>query len=497
MPTTESAVRASVAVLALALTAGAPRAHAQRTPRPVPPELPTVWTPPPGTQRSHEAAGFAKILCSAIFITGRDATAAADQDGYFVAPNEMRSTLRGYAIDRDRHAVRVTTGDGIGREARQYGSQGCVTLAEGGDTVQFTPQRVDPAPTNTANRPWPLGDVLPSTPLPTAIKPALLAEAMDAAFADAAGLTAAVVVLHKGRLIAERYGPGITDTTRLPGWSMGKSVTATLTARLIQQGAFKLTDRAPIAEWSDPADPRHGIRIIDILRMSSGLRLLAPLDPDYSPARGYSDHLYVYTGAMDAQRYAITRPPQWMPNTVGRYRNTDPLTLNFLIRQEITRRGENYLAWPQRELFDKLGVRHFTLETDVSGGFLLQGYEHGSARDWARIAQLTLNDGMWNGERLLPKGWLDVVRTPAPAWPGLEYGGMWWLNRTKSFPVPEDAFYMAGVGGQFTLVIPTHDLVVVRLGHYAGAARGEEQLKRALKLLMEAVPQSRAVWNPR
>jgi CubicO group peptidase (beta-lactamase class C family) len=464
---------------------------------PAPRQLPTAWTPPPGQQAHHEAAGFAKVLCSAVFITGRDSAASAREDGYFVSPLASRRALRGYTIDRERRSVRVTTAEGSIRQARQIGSQGCVTLPEGSDTVTFTPERVEPAQSNRADRPWPLGDILPSTPLPATINVAKLNAAMDAAFADPEGLTAAVVVLYKGQLIAERYAPGVTDTTRLPGWSMGKSVTATLIGRLIQLGALRLTDRAPVKQWSDPSDPRHRIRLIDILRMSSGLRLYGPFDPDYNAALGYADHLYVYTGAIDAQRYAITRPPQWLPNTVGRYRNTDPLSLNYIIRQTIAKRGESYLSWPQRNLFDALGIRHFTIETDVSGGFLLQGYELGAARDWARLAQLTLNDGMWNGARLLPKGWLDVARTPARAWPGLEYGGMWWLNRKREFPVPEDAFYMAGVGGQFNFVVPTHDLVITRLGHFKGAEKGEAALKRAMVLLMEAVPQQRAVWRPR
>jgi CubicO group peptidase (beta-lactamase class C family) len=341
-----------------------------------------------------------------------------------------------------------------------------------------------------------MGDVVAKEPLPAGVNAAKLASALDAAMSPAEALTAAFLVVYKGKIIGERYQKGLDHTTRLPGWSMGKSVTATLMARLIQEKQYELWQRAPIAEWQGADDPRRDIRIADIFRMSSGLRIHAPQDPDFDRAQGYPDHLYFYTGAVDAQRWAITRPPAWPANTVGRYRNTDPLTLAYLVKQAAAVRHEDYFSFPQKLLFDKIGVRRYLTEPDVSGGFMGQGYELAPARDWARIAMLYLTDGVWNGERLLPEGFVDFVRTPAPAWSRPEYGGMWWLNRLKSFPVPEDAFSMQGVGGQTTLVIPTHDLVVVRLGHYKGANAGGKALRNALELLMQAIPQSRPAWQP-
>ena len=170
--------------------------------------------------------------------------------------------------------------------------------------------------------------------------------------------------------------------------------------------------------------------------------------------------------------------------------------LNHLIKKAVVARGAEYLSHPQRHLFDKLGIRRMLLETDPHGNFLLQGYVLGTGRDWVRLGLLYLLDGVWNGKRLLPEGWVDFVRTPAPAWSMPVYGGMFWLNRTKRWPVPEDAYFMAGAGGQYTIVIPTHDLVVARLGHYKGVEAGEEALARALATLMEAVPQVREVWQP-
>jgi CubicO group peptidase (beta-lactamase class C family) len=179
---------------------------------------------------------------------------------------------------------------------------------------------------------------------------------------------------------------------------------------------------------------------------------------------------------------------------VGRYRNTDPVLVNYLVRLAVEKRGEEYLSFPQRALFDPLGIRTMVLETDPHGNFLLQGYEFGSGRDWARLGTLFLQDGVWNGRRLLPEGYVRFVSTPAPAWEADQrpiYGGFFWLNRDGSLPVPREAYYMAGAGGQTTLIVPTHDLVVVRLGHYRGAGPGSVGFRRALALLMEAVPSSR------
>ena len=487
---------ATVAWLAVTLAHSATALAQNKPPRTFPPELPTTWTPPPGTQADHEAAGFAKILCSALFVTGRTLREAAAEDGFFIAPLASRRNVTDTIVDRARQSVTVRARGGVPHTARRYGDQGCVILPPGDDSVHFAPHRVVSTLRDGASVSWPMGDRVAPTPLPAEIDQAALAAATDAAFAPDSALTAAWVVVYKGRIIAERYRAGVTDRTRLPGWSMGKSVSATVLGRLMQEQYAGLWDAAPIPEWQSPGDGRRKIRIADILRMSSGLRFVSTFDPNYDPTMGYPDHLYVYTGAIDGFRYAATRPQQWPPNTVGLYRNGDPLLVNYIIRRLVEAKGEDYFSSWQRHLFDKIGVRHMTMETDPFGNFLLMGDDFAPARDFARIAQLYLQDGVWNGERLLPVGWRDFARTPAPAWPGKEYGGMWWLNRNHEFPVPEDAFAMEGVGGQTTLVIPTHDLVVVRMGHYKGGVVSGASLANAMTLLMKAVPQLRPAWQP-
>jgi CubicO group peptidase (beta-lactamase class C family) len=456
-------------------------------------ELPTEYVPPPGDALWHDTSGFAKILCSAVFITGLDPDFAAENIGYFTAPYEERSKVTDRKIDTDKKEVHLTLPDGVVRTAKYFGDQGCITLPIGEDKLHFTPVKVPSSLPDASKTPWPMGDVLPDEPLPKEIDADKLGKAVEAAFEPPEGMTAAFVVTWKGRIIGERYRDGITMHTPLESWSMGKSLTATLMGVLVQQGAYKLDEPAPIPEWQEEGDPRAKIRIEDILHMSSGLRFRAPMDPDYDPAIGYPDHLYVYTGGVNSFHYAATRPQQWPPNTVGRYHNSDPVLTNYLIRLAVEKRGEEYLSFPRRALFDKIGVRDMVIETDPYGDFLLQGYEFASGRDWARLGNLYLQDGVWNGERILPEGYAKFVSTLAPAWKAdgrPVYGAFFWINGDGGFPIPKEAYSMQGAGGQYTIMIPSHDLVVVRLGHYKGAEAGQKGLSNALALLMEAVPES-------
>ena len=454
-------------------------------------ELDTPYVAPPGDPLVHHAAGFAKVMCSAVFITGLDPEFAAENVGYFTAPYEVRARLGKPVVDREHKQVHVAVPGGVTRTAVYLGDQGCVTLPLGKDSVNFQPIKLKTSLRAASTQAWPMGDVLPNEPLPPELDMAMVKRALDAAFDPPEGKTAAFVVTWRGRLIAEQYAPGITAQTPLESWSMGKSVTATLMGALIQQSAYQLWQPAPIPEWQEGKDLRSEIRIADLLHMSSGLRIKALEDPDYDPAGTYADHLYLYTGGVDSFHYAATRPLQWLPGKVGRYRNTDPVLTNYLIRLAVEKRGEEYLSFPRRALFDKLGMRTMVLETDPFGNFLAQGYEFASARDWARLGNLYLQDGVWNGDRILPENFVQFVSTLAPAWVADHnpvYGGFFWVNGDGSYPVPRSAYFMSGAGGQKTMIIPSHDLVVVRLGHFKGADAGLKSFKKSLALLMEAVP---------
>ncbi len=454
-------------------------------------ELKTEYQAPPGDPLEHHAAGFAKIMCSAVFITGLDPDFAAENVGYFSAPYEERAKLGKPVIDLEKKTIQVTVPNGVTRTAIYTVGQGCIALPMGENKLYFKPKPIHPATEENPETHWPMGDKVPDEPFPKEIDEIKVLEAVNAAFDPAEGMTATFVVTWKGQFLAERHASGITEDTPLESWSMGKSLTATLMGILMQRGVYSLNQAAPIPEWQEEGDPRAKITIANILNMSSGIRIRAPQDPDYDPSLGYPDHLYLYTGGVNSFTYAATRPQQWPPNTVGRYRNTDPVLVNYLIRLGVERSGEDYLSFPQRALFDKIGIRTMVMETDPYGNFLTQGYEFASGRDWARLGNLYLQDGVWNGERILPEGFVKFVSTLAPAWKEDSrpvYGGFFWLNGNETFPIPKEAYYMAGAGGQYTIIIPSHDLVVVRLGHFKGSSEGTKALSNALALLMEAVP---------
>lgn len=457
-------------------------------------EISDAWTPPPGNPLTHFTVAYAKLMCSAVFVSGMEPefARATMGDGNALAAVAHRAKAGVPVVDRKRREVRVTTKSGITRTARYLGDQGCVSIPEGAGGTSFQPKPVPrrlPAAAKTA---WPLGDVV-APDAANGLDPARLKAVVDAAFAPDDALTQAFVITWKGQIIAERYGPGATAQTPLEGWSMGKSIAASVMGVLMQQGIYSLDQPAPIPEWQGAGDRRKDIRIRDILNMSSGLRIRAEQDPDYVYDGGYPDHWYYYTGN-NAFAYAASRPQQWAPGVIGRYRNTDPVLINYLVRLAVEKNGGEYLTFPQTALFDRIGIRSAVLETDATGNFLTQGYDLMAGRDWARLGNLYLQDGVWNGERILPEGYAKFVSTLAPAWVAdgrPVYGGLFWINGDGAMPIPKDAYFMAGAGGQYTIIIPSHDLVIVRLGRFAGTRPGTASLNKSLGLLMSLVPPSR------
>jgi CubicO group peptidase (beta-lactamase class C family) len=295
-----------------------------------------------------------------------------------------------------------------------------------------------------------------------------------------------MVVIHRGRIIGERYADGWGPYTPQISWSMGKSIAATLTGVLVQQGALAIDRPAPVPEWQNELDPRRDIMLADLLRMSSGLDFdNFGLNPN-SSYDAANEHFRIYFDALDVFAHAVDQPLRFEPGTVWRYRNSDPLTLMRVARHIVETRGDDWLSFPQRALFDRIGARSFVLETDAWGNFIITGFDYGGTRDWARLGLLYLRGGEWEGERILPAEWASFVSTPAPGDPSRGYGGLFWLNRGGAQDrLPEDAYWMAGYMGQITMIIPSADLVVVRQGPSPGGdgAYIEEFVVRILEAI--------------
>ena len=255
------------------------------------------------------------------------------------------------------------------------GSQGCQIMPEDGSGRHFTPTTIVTSLPPAATMGWPMGDRGVDSVGCGSGRAALAAEC---AFADPEMHAAAFLVLHRGKIVCEKYAAGITPSTQLESWSMGKSLTATLIGMLLHEGGhFELTDPAPIPAWQH--DERSKIRVLDLLQMSSGLRFSGFDSPCESWDHGRPDHALPYSEAIDCFEWACSRPAEHPPGTVGRYRNCDPLALGYLVRKAAERKavaaGESdteaaYLSYPQRTLFDKLGIREQVLETDLWGNFI-------------------------------------------------------------------------------------------------------------------------------
>jgi CubicO group peptidase (beta-lactamase class C family) len=430
--------------------------------------------PAASDEHRYAAAMGAHHLCSGVFVVGRDYRRSPEQvlkEDVSRFPVFRWQDDFEYNVDEEKRTATVW-GPGVEpRTARYNGDQGCSILPPGEEQVYYQPVDVPRSLPEASTQEWPTGDAGAKGPLPPDVDEAELGSALDWAMEQPQN-TRALVVAYKGRILGERYAPGFTKDTPQISWSQGKSITAALIGVLVQKGLLDVEDPAPVAEWRDPEDPRSEIEVLHLLRMSSGLDFKNwGLDQpnSWTPE---NEHFRVYFDALNVFDHAVDQPLEILPNSQFRYRNSDPLTLGRIVRQVVEANGEDYLTFPQRALFDPIGARNFVLETDPYGNFIMTGYDFGSAWDWTRFGLLYLWDGVWEGQRILPEGWVELISTAAPGAPEKNYGGLFWLNRGGAMDrVPEDAFWAAGFMGQTTLVIPSKDMVVVRLGPSPGEFR--------------------------
>ena len=267
--------------------------------------------------------------------------------------------------------------------------------------------------------------------------------------------TLAVAVMQNDRLVATRYADGVGPDSPLISWSMAKSVTHALVGILVRQGRLDIHAPADVPEWADPADPRHAITVDQLLRMSSGLQFVE----DYVDA-GVSDVIEMLfgSGQQDMAHFAASFPLAHPPEAVWNYSSG---TTNIVSRIVGAVVGD-MAGFIQTELFDRLGMASATARYDGVGTFVGSSYVYATAEDFLRFGRLYLRDD----PAILPAGWIDYARTPTPKSDDLTYGAHWWIA-----PGTEGTFYAQGYEGQYLFVVPSRELLALRLGKTPAEAR--------------------------
>ena len=274
--------------------------------------------------------------------------------------------------------------------------------------------------------------------------------------------TRAVVVVRDGEIVAEQYAAGFDAAMALPGWSMAKSVLNAFIGILVGEKRLSLNDTAVLPQWQAP-DPRSAITIEDLLRMRSGLKF-SEVYSDFS-----SDVVEMLFNQPDSAGYAASQPLVFPPGGTWSYASGTTNILSAIVRRVV---GDHYLNWPRQVLFDPLEMTSAILEPDASGTFVCSSFMLATARDWARFGELFLHDGVWNGRRILPEGWVTYSTMPTPQSPDGNFGAHWWLKlqpeigggTAAAARLPADTFFAIGHEAQTLTVIPSRRLVVVRLG---------------------------------
>ena len=423
----------------------------------------------------------ADAVCAKTFVSGLDPQAVFTETMDRPGIRRLRWLMR-YRLDRAQKTVETSVLGLLGSRAAFHDGFGCVLL-HGSKEPYLLKSDLD-ALRMPKNPPR-----LPEIAGPAVVEPAdpALKAALDHAFEEPASppfrRTKAVVVIHEGKVIAERYADGVGVDTPLLGFSMSKSVVNALLGILTLQGRITPSLPAPIPEWRGATDPRREIEVEHLMRMTTGLAL-DETNSGFDP----SNQMYLYD---DMAGFAVTAPLIAPPGTRWHYSGATTQLLARIIR-DIAGGPEQALAFAWRELFNPLGMRSVTLEFDASG--TLQGSANmlASARDWARFGLLYLNDGEIDGRRILPDDWVGFS---ASATFDTDYGAGFWTNRSAHpnasgrvrLGIPRDAFFASGYLGQRVVILPTQHLVIARLGDSVDPTGDIRGLGRLVKEVIAAV----------
>ena len=423
--------------------------------------------------------GFvAKYLCSSTFISKRDPQRVFKED---VAPVNPLAKVVKWKIDRNEKSATATAFGMFTSKAVYREGCGCTLVGDGSEASlraqTFFKRTVSPeVATGKDTLPWPQGKQGSVDPASLGIDPEKLRKALDSAFDEPVPehtrKTRAVVVVYDGKLVAERYASGFDARMPLLGWSMNKSITNALMGIMVKKRMLNIHQPAPVPEWHKTGDPRQSITLDQLLRMSSGLAF----EEVYAPMHDAADMLY---GSDDFAAFAAQKPLDAKPDSRWSYSSGTTNIIARTIRATIeAQEDRNYYDFIYKELFARIGMTSTVLEADASGTFVGSSYAFATPRDWARFGLLYMQDGVWNGERILPEGWVAYTTMPTAKAPKGEYGAHFWLNagaagspEDRPWPdAPRDTFAAKGFQGQRMVVIPSRKLVLVRFGASTGKA---------------------------
>jgi hypothetical protein len=414
------------------------------------------------------AAGYkAAFTCSATFNAGKTLQQIAGHEltGIYPLVADHVKALPPAQIDKKNKRVSVSYSDSMPPRISQWREHlGCVQLPVGAtvDTTHKhlpsitieTPKHDDTAPWKSLN---PINTPSGNSKLDQVVRAAFKGNSFNNNYGKNA-FTTAVLIATPDEIITEQYIDGYTHKTSQRTWSVAKSIAATVIGAAVEQDIINIKAPAPIKEWQSPGDPRNKITTENLLQMASGL--------DSNRAGNRTDRLYLGGGRVQdtSSRTAVEAPPgsRW------KYANNDTLLAIRALRGAM-QDDQKFLEFPFRSVLHKIGMMGTKLETDWGGDFILSSQVWTTSRDMARLGILYLNNGVWNGERILPENWTEYVSTPAPAQPLNKntpgYGAQFWLYNERFPELPNDAFAARGNRGQHIMIIPSKNIVIVRRGY--------------------------------
>jgi CubicO group peptidase (beta-lactamase class C family) len=409
----------------------------------------------------HVGAGYAaKVSCSLAHLSGYPRGLI---DGYVDSEVAPLGPALDVVVD-ERGAEARVLGGLVRVNAVLRPGLGC-TLLPDGRAPDAPSEPLPDRPPLPAAAAWPGGAAGPATEPPEAVREAIARAFEEPGAPRPLRQTQAVVVAQDGRLIAEQYAPGVDPDALLLSWSMAKSVTMALVGALVLDGRLDVNAPAPVPEWRAPGDPRGAITLDQLLRQSSGLAF----DETYGAVNDVSRMLFT---RRDTGAFAAAFPPAGPPESRWAYSSGTSNIVSRIVRDAFDGDLVAMVRYANERLFDPAGMTSALFEPDAAGSFIGSSFVFMTARDWARFAELFRRDGVWDGRRLLPEGWVRYATTPTPKAPLGSYGAHWWLNAgapgdpaERPWPgLPAEVYAARGHSGQWAVVVPSSRVVVVRLG---------------------------------